>query len=86
MYLCVKEHFPILENEYIINIHNQICPLFCQHLKRQQLVTSHYYGLISIRLLLNQARVGLRPAHARFLKIVFVWMSVCACVCLCVCV
>ena len=29
-----KEHFPILENEYIINIHNQICPLFCQHLEK----------------------------------------------------
>ena len=35
---------------------------------------------------LNQARAGLRPAPAWFLKIVSVQMSVCVFVCVCVCV
>ena len=30
-----KRAFSYMENEFIINIYNQICPLFCQHLKRQ---------------------------------------------------
>ena len=35
---------------------------------------------------LNQARAGLRPARAWFLKIDPVRTSVCVCVCVCVCV
>ena len=35
---------------------------------------------------LNQARAGLRPARAWFLKIDPMRTSVCVCVCVCVCV
>ena len=43
----------------------------------------------SILNFLNQARAGLWPAHAWFLRIAFVRevsMRVCVCVCVCVCV
>ena len=51
--ICVKEHFPIWKMS-TINIHSQKqsdMPLVLPTLERQQLVTSHHYGLIAVTLL-----------------------------------
>ena len=49
----------------------------------KKLLRTTYTAMHTI--LLNQARAGLRPARAWFLKIDPVRTSVCVCVCVCVC-